>query len=87
MPRIDITKEVKEIFGDIVESATIGFYGKAEDFPGYGVGDVEETIGVDGESVIIKFTNGKTVLFSTSEWGRITSDKEDIKNELETSCR
>ena len=39
--------------------------------------ETRETIDVDGETILIKFINGRTILFQTSEWGVIQLSTDD----------
>ena len=79
---IDVTKNAKNIFGNIVKKA-IAVVDEYDDMKGsksewqnlikeakYDVGN-KNVLNVDASVVYITFTNGKHVKFYSSEWGTI----------------
>lgn len=90
-----ITKQAKAIFGsDIVDCAGFGEVIYSEALVDYqkerltelkgtsqdiGEDNTWKTIDIGSKTIVIKFNNGKTVCFNSSEWGDISEVKE-IKN-------
>jgi len=84
---IDVTKNVKNIFGDIVKKAIVvvdeydemkGSKSEWRNFikeAGYNVGN-ENVLSVDNSFTYITFTNGKCIRFYSSEWGTIREINE-----------
>lgn len=80
---IDVTKNAKNIFGDIVKKAIIvvdeydEMKGSKSEWQNiikeveYDVGD--KVLNVDANVAYITFTNGKCVKFYSSEWGTIAT--------------
>ena len=71
---IDVTKEIKNMFGDVLVKAqmfvsTVDIdhaFSKAESI----LRNCSEThTDISGDSIILTFINGNTVEFSVSEWG------------------
>ena len=85
MGKMDVTHFAKSIFGDIVESAIAGCYGKDTEIDptSFEMGLMD----TDGIFIIVKFTNGRKVLFESSEWGSITSEPDMIKDRVEGTER
>lgn len=64
---MDITKEAKEIFGNIVTRAKSEYGTKKKTY------SFEKDF--DGDTIVIEFNNGKIVEISNSEWGTIRNLK------------
>ena len=84
---IDVTKNAKNIFGNIVKKA-IAVVDEYDDMKGsksewqnfvkeveYDIGN-KNVLNVDANVVYITFTNGKCVKFYSSEWGTINATDE-----------
>ena len=84
---IDVTKNAKNIFGDIVKKA-IEVVDEYDEMKGsesewrdfveeveYDVGN-ENVLNVDTSIIYITFTNGKCIKFYSSEWGTIRETNE-----------
>lgn len=77
---IDITREAKFIFGELIEQAYIAMpkWSDEHDFLRNEKVACEVAIEPeDGYPVLIKFTNGKAIKLTSSEWGGIYSITED----------
>lgn len=84
---IDVTKNAKNIFGDIVKKAIVvvdeydemkGSKSEWQNFikeVEYDVGN-ENVLSVDTSFAYITFTNGKCIRFYSSEWGTIRETNE-----------
>lgn len=78
----ELTKRGKNIFGDIVKEVLItavlyeglDILAQHEEYHARKAG--AELIDLDYGDIIIKFTNGKTVKFTSSEWGDISTAGE-----------
>jgi hypothetical protein len=79
---VNLLKMAVSIFGeDIVETCyiTTGTYGKRVEkeielsLANEAYKKVEDVIDIDAKHIIIKFKNGKYVLFTNSEWGSISN--------------
>ena len=72
----ELTNIAKNIFGDIVESVSIEYYD--EDALEHQISKIieqstEQTLQYDSQTIMIKFINGKSVIFTNSEWGSINT--------------
>ncbi|MCM3008474.1 hypothetical protein QP741_00640 [Bacillus subtilis] len=78
---IILTKEMKDILGDVVEYAYIKkpSWSSKKDFEGvYSemLGQKARIEPVDSYPIFVKLTNGKTFTLWSSEWGGIRSETE-----------
>lgn len=76
----NLTMAVKNIFGDIVDSAYVTTWNIrssrleiSERIKNEFYESAEDEIDIGGKNIIISFKNGKSVYFTNSEWGSMSA--------------